>query len=215
MPRIAHVYIGRVFNWGDYQNLRLGFQVEFEEGVDDKTVMEAVWKIFGELCTINDVLFYYRDLEEAWFNLKETVRATDGTHPTVFEKIEEGLNKALDIKRKVLKCLESVDQIPTTCQVDEEVLSEVSGIPLNRVEEEKKRVKGKIEEIEKHLEELKSLKSRFKELEETIDAKRDNIKELFTTRNYDDAMKEIRETLREVREIKRELTRIENKLRYI
>lgn len=194
MAQIRRILIGRVFNWSNYENLRISFEYEIEDGENPNRIL---LKAFEELIRINELLNYMNLTTEKWANLKEEVWPSK--YNTIFETRREEILKKLGEKTKALECLKDIHKIPTVCT------EELAGIRIDQVEEQKERLKKEIEELTEMSKKVDELEKEWDELRDYYYRRMEEAKQLFIERKYDECEEILDEINNRLNEYKKEL----------
>lgn len=177
MFKIRKITIGRVFNWGNYENLRISFEYDIEtdsEEAQNRLILEA----FNELMMINEIL----SLMNLITNKREEIR--DRLYPKhgedFFDKKREEIHREIGQKVKALECLKDLPNIPTAC------MEELSGVRLDELERQRERLQNDIKALNEKLDKLDELekiwKVRFSQ--QPFEEQMNEIKRLFLKRDY-------------------------------
>jgi len=168
--KLRKILVGRVFNWDKYEDLRISFEIEIENHENEhQIVLEA----FETLEKINHVILWFKNLREQMSSLETYVKGYK-----VFEKWANEYNEEIGKKIRVLKCLEDAKTIPLTCK-------EVSGIPIDQIEDRKKMLKEEIEILRKKADKIEQLEERYTTFLEFYDQEVKKFKDNFMKRNLD------------------------------
>jgi|GEM_PF-6016475 len=197
--KVKKILIGRVFNWGKYENLRVSFEYELEDGDLEN---EIILRAFEELLTINEILQKMNQVREKWIELLDTVYPYRGQY--LFKSLRDTTYKKLGEKTQTLECLKNIDKIPDACRV------EIANIPISKLEDRRKAIEKEIEELKKKLEKIDEVEKEFRKLEEDYDNLIIESKEAFIRRKYDKT-KELLESLEErIDNIKAEISSLKS-----
>lgn len=144
--KITKIMVSRVFNIGDYQNRRLGLEIEIEDG-DNET--HVILYAIDYLVRMNDFLESLRLLRQEWKRLEDKIYKGN----LITEYRTEYQRRLGEIQRK-LHCLEDFNKMPAAC-VD------IGNLNIGQLEKEKERLRREIEEINECLDELDKLESEY------------------------------------------------------
>jgi len=188
--KITRVLIGRVFDWGQYKNLRLSFELNVE-GLSEPDTNRAILEAFEKLAVINDVLFRSTRLYETLLFLDvdytSTIRSaitTANRHFNKHYKEWECLNHFAEHKEIKEDCEDVIGAKTLTIAKQrakelEEIIEKINKTRrfLLTAEEKKDEFKKKLEEL---IDELKTnfANGNFQEAQETIRKAQDVIDEV-------------------------------------
>lgn len=188
--KIRKVLVSRVFNIGDFQNRRLGLEIEIEDGDNENLV---IINAINFLLDLNDFLQEWSSLRSEWRDLLEYIKKRDP-----FTVWADHYIKKLGQKQRTLECLEDFGKIPTTCQ-------DLGSIRVDQIESRKEELKREISELNKKLDQLDNLQQVFNSLRSTYDKATREILDLAKVRRFKDARKRASDMINEINKFRRKL----------
>jgi len=188
MAKIRRIAIGRVFNWGQYENLRLLYEYEIEDGENEKEVMI---KAFEELLEINECLQLYASVRAIFHELDSAIYPKKG--PGKLDEYRDFIDNKIAEKAKTLACLEQIDLIPTAC-------AEALGPNIEKAKEQRERLKKEIQELNERLKAIDEYEEEYKKFRGEYFERIKDVKHYIITGSYNlakDILRELEEKIKE------------------